>query len=266
MKEEIKKFIQSKWNSGDSERFPGPQPISIEKKHIPFLSEKDYMVCEKTDGVRHFLVCFTDSLNRKICALVNRSFDYVLYPLTVPRDTLLDGELINDNFIVHDAVCIQGEDLRQKTLVERLEKVRLLVKIIIPTKIRVTCKKMIPYKNMSQLVLSDNNDGVIFTPVHEPIRMGTHWTMFKWKPFEKITIDFLVRDGGFYIQADNQLLQIQKTDQKENGIFECYYDGKKWVSIKQRTDKNHPNNKRTFQRTLVNIKENIKFCELVPTR
>jgi mRNA guanylyltransferase len=34
-----------------------------------------------------------------------------------------------------------------------------------------------------------------------------------------------------------------------------------WKPIKVRTDKTHPNNRRTFYRTLVNIKEDIKMSE-----
>lgn len=263
--DDIKKFIQVKWGSNDIERFPGPQPISIEKKHLPLLKRNDYLVCEKTDGTRNFLVCFTDSANRKICALVNRSFDYTLYSLTVPRDTLLDGELIDDKFIVHDAVCIQGEDLRSKPLTERLKKAAALVKVIIPSQIRVICKMMIPFKDIKQLTLGEKTDGVIFTPINEPIRMGTHRTLFKWKPYEKITIDFLLKNGNFCIQHESKLLIVQKQTEHsdKNGIYECSYDGKKWEPIKKRTDKSHPNNKRTYERTLININEDIKFCELV---
>jgi hypothetical protein len=54
------------------------------------------------------------------------------------------------------------------------------------------------------------------------------------------------------------------SEMKDSGIFECFYDGHKWIPLKRRTDKSHPNNKKTFQRTLVNINENIKFCELIP--
>ena len=268
MNNDIKKFIQDKWGSTNIERFPGPQPVSIERKHIPLLSRNRYLVCEKTDGTRKFLVCFTDSENRKICALVNRSFDYELYPLTIPRDTLLDGEFLDDTFIIHDAVCIKGEDLRQKNLIERLEKAHAVTKSILPTtKLRVVCKNMIPYSEMSKLVLDDTKtDGVIFTPIDEPIRMGTHRTLFKWKPREKITVDFLLKNGNFCIQYDLKLVCVQKYPEhcEKTGIYECSYDGDIWEPILQRTDKSHPNNKRTYERTLVNIKENIKFCELVP--
>lgn len=267
MNNDIKRFIKKTWDSADLERFPGPQPVSIEKKHLPLLSKNEYLVCEKTDGIRNFLVCFTDSENRKICALVNRSFDYMLFPLTVPRDTLLDGEYIDGKFIVHDAVCIAGEDLRLKKLTERLDHARSLVKAILPTpKLRVQCKNMIPYSEIKKLVLGEHTDGVIFTPVNEPIRMGTHRTLFKWKPLDRITIDFLVRNGKFCIQHEGKYLSVQDCDEEDDGsIYECSFDGENsvWKSIKKRTDKSHPNNKRTFERTLVNIRENIKFCDLV---
>lgn len=262
--EEFKNFIALKCDSNNPERFPGPQPVSIERKHIPLLSKNEYLVCEKTDGVRHFLACFTTkSENKKICALVNRSFDYELFPLTVPRDTLLDGELLGNVYIIHDAMWIQGRDLRQMSLVDRLAHAKALVKVILPIpKLRVVCKNMIPYKEMCTLKLGEQTDGVIFTPVNEPVRMGTHRTLFKWKPRERITIDFLLRNGNLCIQHESKLLGVQKSSEKEEGIYECSFDGTAWIPILKRTDKSHPNNKRTYERTLVNIQENIQFCEL----
>lgn len=266
MLDEIKFFIKEKCDSTNIERFPGPQPISIEKKHIPLLSKNRYLVCEKTDGVRHFLVCFTDSQNRKICALVNRSFDFTLHPLTVPRNTLLDGELLGDTFIIHDAIIINGEDLREKNLIERLKKAAALVKIIVPCSLKVVCKTMLSYSEMKNLKLGEKTDGVIFTPVDEPVRMGTHRTLFKWKPHDRITIDFYLKNGNFCIQHESKMLVVQKYPEHSDkeGIYECSFDGDIWEPVMKRTDKSHPNNKRTYERTLVNIKENIQFCDLVP--
>jgi hypothetical protein len=266
-KGELKEFVARKCGSNNSERFPGPQPVSIERKHIPLLSKNEYLVCEKTDGVRHFLACFTSgSENKKMCVLVNRSFDYELFPLTVPRDTLLDGELLGNVYIIHDAMWIQGKDLRQMNLTDRLAHAKALVKIILPIpKLRVVCKNMIPFKEMCTLKLGEHTDGVIFTPVNEPVRMGTHRTLFKWKPFERITIDFLLRSGNLCIQHESKLLSVQKcSEESDDGIYECSYDGTRWIPLLKRTDKSHPNNKRTYERTLVNIQENIKFCELAP--
>jgi hypothetical protein len=118
---------------------------------------------------------------------------------------------------------------------------------------------------MNELVLGEHTDGVVFTPVNEPVRMGTHRTLFKWKPFEQITIDFLIRSGKFLIQHEGKMIMVQEdpTFKEEDGIYECFYS-KIWKPLKRRTDKSHPNNKRTYERTLVNIQENIKFCDLAP--
>lgn len=263
MQRDIQEFILRKWNSNNIDRFPGPQPISVERFHLRTLRAKRYFVCEKTDGVRHFLVCFTDSQNRKICALVNRSFQFTLWPLTIPRDTLLDGELIGESFIVHDAVCIQGEDLRKMDLATRLSRAVSLSKIIVPSSLNVSVKPMHDLKEIARINLSENTDGLIFTPVDEEIRMGTHRTMFKWKPREKCTVDFILREGYLCIQNDSRLERIQTGSGTEGAIYECVFDGQMWTPILTRVDKRHPNNKRTLERTLVNIKENILFCELV---
>jgi hypothetical protein len=263
---ELKRFIAVKCNSNNPDRFPGPQPVSIEKKHIPLLSKNEYLVCEKTDGIRHFLACFVNSENKKLCTLVNRSFDHKIFPLTVPRDTLLDGELLGNTYIIHDAMWIQGRDLRKMNLRDRLAHAKALVKVILPIpKLRVVCKDMIPFKDIKQLTLGEHTDGVIFTPVNEPVRMGTHRTLFKWKPLERITVDFLVRNGNFYIQHESKMLVVQRgvPDPEQEGIYECSFDGEKWEPVLKRTDKSHSNNKHTYERTLVNINENIKFCELV---
>jgi hypothetical protein len=126
------------------------------------------------------------------------------------------------------------------------------------------------------------NDGLIFTPIQEPVRMGTHETLFKWKERDKNTIDFLVKerdDGtlGLYIQDRGELVfsnQIPSTrlentpwadTLKNDVIVECQYQWETWprwwMPVNIRTDKHHPNNRRTLYRTMVNIEENIQIQE-----
>lgn len=264
---EIKDFIRSKWGSTDPERFPGPQPVSIERKHFKLLTRNRYLVCEKTDGTRHFLISFMIG-NKKVCALVDRLFSYTLYNgITVPKDTLLDGELLGDTFIVHDAVCIGGKDLKKMNLLERLDAARDMIRKVVPvTHLTIYLKKMVPLSEIRQVRQDYTTDGLIFTPIDEPIRMGTHLTLFKWKPLEKITIDFWVtKQRDFYIQ-DQYICGPMKINQTEC-IAECCYRDGHWELVKIRKDKIHPNNKRTYERTMRNIEENIKikeFCSLVP--
>jgi len=268
LSEKIKNFVGKVWGSSNLDRFPGPQPISIERRHFNYIKSHEYLVCQKTDGVRHILVCFVDpETQTKICALVNRSFQYKLYSLTVHKNTLLDGELIGDTFIVHDAVTINGNDMRSRSLTERLAHVKALCNVIVPGVPRVVCKKMVPLKNIGTIDISDQTlvDGLIFTPVNEPVRMGTHRTMFKWKEMKKNTVDFIQIGGWLCIQNDSRYNRIQKFEEGDEGkIYECVYESEMstWRPIIIRVDKSHPNNLRTFERTKVNISENIIFDEL----
>lgn len=266
--EVVKDFIYGVWQSKDREWFPGPQPISIERRHFKVLTSQPYVVCEKTDGVRHMLVCFEAPDGKKICALVNRAFQVVYTTLTVPRDTVLDGELLGNVFYVYDAVRIKGEDLRARPLTERLDKARAVVKVILKQpKLQVKVKDMIPLKDIASLTLSEHTDGIVFTPVCEPIRLGTHETLFKWKPRKLNTVDFLVQRGkDLYIQERGHLMKVSELHLsqrpfKDGTIIECEYGELGWTPVKERPDKTYPNNRRTFDRTIVNLREDIQLEE-----
>ena len=126
---------------------------------------------------------------------------------------------------------------------------------------------MIPLEKFNELPTEFpyETDGLVFTPVNEPIRTGTHETMFKWKPHDRITIDFLVRGRDLYIQERGQLYKESEMHVPHNfpdgTIVECGYGELGWTPVKARTDKTHPNNRRTYLRTLVNLRENIGYNE-----
>lgn len=272
---EVREFIRRSWGSNDPERFPGPQPVSIERRHFCLLKHQPYLVCEKTDGVRHLLV----STPEGTVALVNRAFNIEPVKIRIPKDTLLDGELVKARngkmlFMVYDAVRVKGEDLMKVPLDQRLEKARSVVKTIIktaqaPFEVRVktmwSLGSLIPNLNSFEY----ETDGLVFTPVNEPIRMGTHETMFKWKPRDRITIDFCLQNGtDLYVQdrgepyKESELhLRNKRLDLPNGTIVECGYGDLGWFVEKIRTDKTHPNNRRTYFRTLVNIRENIQLSE-----
>jgi hypothetical protein len=232
-------------------------------------------VCEKTDGVRHLLVSTPDG----IVALVNRAFNVEPVKIRIPKDTLLDGELVKAKsgkvlFMVYDAVRVKGEDLMRAPLNQRLEKARVIIRGIIKTAnapFEVRVKTMwdlgspIPDLNSFEY----ETDGLVFTPKEEPIRMGTHETMFKWKPRERITIDFCLQNGKELFVQDRgepykeaELHTRNKRPDLANGtIVECGYGDLGWFVEKIRTDKTHANNRRTYFRTLVNIRENILMTE-----
>lgn len=273
----VERFIQDSWGSSDVNRFPGPQPVSIERRHFCLLKRQPYLVCEKTDGVRHLLV----STPEGTVALVNRAFHVEQVKIRIPKDTLLDGELVKAKsgkvlFMVYDAVRVKGEDLMRAPLDQRLEKARAVMKGIIktasaPFEVRVkTMTDLKDFKSFPDLNSFEyETDGLVFTPVQEPIRMGTHETMFKWKPRERITIDFCLQNGKeLFVQDRGEPykeaelhLRNQRPDLANGTIVECGYGNLGWFVEKIRTDKTHANNRRTYFRTLVNLRENILVTE-----
>ncbi|EON64365.1 hypothetical protein W97_03596 [Coniosporium apollinis CBS 100218] len=126
--------------------FPGAQPVSFARKHIEELQQKDYYLCEKTDGIRCLLYA-TDDQGEEIHYLIDRKNDYYFIPpnnvhFPMPGDdtfqrfhksTLLDGELVNDRvgpgpddyrlrYLVFDCIVLDGDILTQKPLDKRLAR------------------------------------------------------------------------------------------------------------------------------------------------
>tara|TARA_B110000285_G_scaffold219240_1_gene269613 strand:- start:1729 stop:2658 length:930 start_codon:yes stop_codon:yes gene_type:complete len=297
-------FIHARW--GSKEYFPGPQPISIEHKHFPILKGGDYMVCEKTDGERHMMVALTYE-GKKKCLFVNRAFAMFEVPINLKKSaydgTILDGELYEGTLMVYDAILVAGESVWNKNLLERLEASKSLMRSIIYMKsdtYRLKCKTFHHMRDFAMFMdeylpkINQKIDGLVFTPVNEPIRIGTHETMFKWKPKEKNTVDFLMKrepsretpgfnagiptwrlyvqeKGKMYFESEIPHNRIEDKPWFEDGaIVECMYvtweEPMWWKPLKRRTDKTHPNNRRTFYRTIVNIKENIQMKEFLDCR
>ncbi len=285
-------FLHTQWGTLNKDGthppiFPGPQPISIERRHFPILKNKKYVVCEKTDGVRHVLVC-TKVDNKKVCVLVNRRLDEKIVKIGVPKSayegTILDGELLDDGrFIVYDVLIASGVVVKDRKFTTRLRAAEAFISGILQLpsdKIRVSLKTFYPIQEIKKFyteympTLTYNTDGLVFTPVDEPVMRGTHETMFKWKPRDMNTIDFQLKKKGeswhMFIQDRGRLIYestIKKNESwmEEDMIVECKYmvdcDNPWWNPIGIRTDKTYPNNRRTFYRTIQNIRENIQWQE-----
>ena len=298
----VVKFIHTTWGSKDY--FPGPQPISIEYKHFPILKRGNYTVCEKTDGERHMMVALMFE-GKKKCLFVNRAFKMFEVPLNLKKDvydgTILDGELYENTLMIYDAVIVSGKMVWNSNLLDRLGYAKFgVVQPIIymkSDKWRLQLKEFHHMKDFQQFMdeylptVKQEVDGLVFTPIDDPIRIGTHETMFKLKPQMKNTVDFLMKreptreTPGYkpgpltwrlYIQEKGKLFfeseipSGKMEDQpwfEEGAIVECMYMGWDepmwWKPLKRRYDKTHPNNRRTFYRTIVNIKENIKMKEFL---
>jgi len=90
-------------------KFPGAQPVSFQAAHADFIQQTQTLVCEKTDGVRFFLI-ETDShhfflVDRNYAIrhiYVYNSEQYLAQPTGSPLPPMrailnfYDGELVRD--------------------------------------------------------------------------------------------------------------------------------------------------------------------------
>ena len=205
--------------------------------------------------------------------------------------------------MIYDSVLVNGVLVAHQNLDERLAAAEEMMKFIIYMKFDKHRLKMKTFHMMKDFevfmdeylpTVQQKIDGLVFTPVYEPIRLGTHETMFKWKPLEKNTVDFLMKREPtretpgckpgplawrFYVQEKGKLFfeseipQNRISDEpwfEDGAIVECRYitweSPMWWKPLKRRRDKTHPNNRRTFYRTIVNIKEDIQMKEFLDCR
>lgn len=296
-------YIHHVWGSRDY--FPGPQPVSIERRHFQILKSGNYVVCEKTDGERHMLVAIMFE-GKKKCVLVNRSFKMVEVPINLKKSafegTILDGELYENTLMIYDAVRVAGKSVWNANLHARMDAVKALLKGLISMKsdpYKLKCKRFHAMEDFKSFMcdylptVTQNQDGLVFTPVDEPIRLGTHERLFKWKPVHLNTVDFQLKwepsreNPGFkrgrstwrlYVQEKGKLYyeseipegKFDRSWMEEDAIVECEYvtweQPHWWRPIKRRHDKDYPNNRRTFYRTIFNLKEAIQMEEFLDCR
>ncbi|CAI6334496.1 unnamed protein product [Periconia digitata] len=130
----------------DNIRFPGAQPVSFARKHLAEIQQREYFLCEKTDGIRCLLyLTFIDRghVIEPLTILIDRKNNYyeTEVPLRFPYHasiqnpeqflygTVLDGELVNDItpdggrqliFYIFDCLAVDNTNMTAKTLDKRI--------------------------------------------------------------------------------------------------------------------------------------------------
>ncbi|GIX60679.1 mRNA capping enzyme [Babesia caballi] len=207
--------------------FPGAQPVSLTRSDLPLLFRSDYVVCEKTDGVRALLLAASGALY-----LIGRNEEVHRVDMRLPlrgnaaesqQLTLLDGEIVLDTvevngeevqqprFMCYDGVYVQRRSLRELNFLERLSIV--YTDVILPYEKSQRMAAANPAKQQPPLGiylkdffdishilhieefaqrLPHISDGLIFTPVRLPYTPGTCPKLLKWKPPHLNTVDFSV--------------------------------------------------------------------------
>lgn len=205
--------------------FAAPQPVTLERKNVakPDLGVvsilEDYTVTEKADGERCLLFVNSDGRCYLIDSRLNMRFTGTKLNNLV--NTLLDGEFITSDILgnrtsvygVFDIYYHNAEDVRSLPLIGgRYDKLKEIEKRFTSRfeedsgSIRLFVKKFLHgasiFENAKKVLDQSSSlpykiDGLIFTPAKlgVPNTYGTWDKVFKYKPPEENTIDFLVKFG-----------------------------------------------------------------------
>lgn len=267
---------------GNNKIFPGAQPTSIELKDLETIKTEGYICCPKLDGERYFLVI------RKIgTILVNRNMEMFMIkiswnPYIVEKGAILDGELIDKHFVIHDAIEVLGKNVKVRNFDQRLTSIKSAVQMFQGGDIHISLKGFFNIENIGSMVdwMEENkipNDGIVFYPIKGGIGYKSQSNFFKWKPPGYHTIDFLVRKNGRMIElitwasSREQIFKkvpfgniVKLENFKPDGcIIEFNVRDDDFIPIKVRTDKPRGNNMYTVRKTILNAKENIKVEDLI---
>lgn len=259
--------------------FPAPQPVSIERKDLNKLV--DYMCCHKLDGERFLLWTIKEPVtNDNLTFLIDRNFKFYkvfqkFSESAYSKESLFDGELVDDVFVIHDTIILEGNNLLNKDFVTRYNNCfNFLNKGWTPIAIKSFSIRLKKFYNMKGLKflfneMPENCDGVVFYPIHEGVGCRTQFSLLKWK--EHHTMDFKIRTSGDKTELltwDHGSIVIYKTidklvDYPDDSIVEFEYMNCEFKPIKHRIDKSHGNSLFTIEKTMLNIKENITKEELI---
>ncbi|OJA18766.1 hypothetical protein AZE42_01650 [Rhizopogon vesiculosus] len=213
----------------EHERFPGSQPISFALQHLQQLEQRDYWVCEKSDGIRVLFFLQTDlKSNTQAVYLIDRHNDYYEVPgFWFPhyekreeplKDTIVDGELVIDvdpvtnngtlRFLTFDCLVVDAQNVMSRTLDKRYGRLnewfyrpfslmmQQFPQMAAGRAFDIKVKKISFSYGVEEVfqtvipALHHGNDGLIYTCVETQYTPGTDPNILKWKPPSENSIDF----------------------------------------------------------------------------
>ncbi|QPG74700.1 hypothetical protein FOA43_002033 [Brettanomyces nanus] len=227
LKTKVSQILHTRFN-----QFPGSQPVSFTRDHLYHnLMERDYLTCEKSDGLRVLMfVLINQDTGEEGTFVINRENDYYMVPgFHFPRSshnfdashngTIVDGELVyskNPNtgvrevrYLIFDCLAMDMVSVMHKNLWKRLyhaqhefHKPYMELRKAFPE----ACSHFpfkLDFKNMTQPFKIDKifremknltyvSDGLVLTCCDSPYAPGTDNLLLKWKPSEENTIDFKI--------------------------------------------------------------------------
>jgi hypothetical protein len=228
----------------------------------------NYAITYKADGERNFLYV---SENGEVY-LLNNNFTIRKTGIAIKEwsGSLIEGEYLYDKrlFLAYDMLFSKGIDIRGNNLrkskkdVEKTGRIETLVdfikninKIKGDTILTIILKPYEYQNNGNRLFLNikklwDNRnnlewqtDGLIFVPIYEryPDRNMSWKSLFKWKPREYNSIDFLIKDIGVFKTKIIKKIPIQYKEFKLKvtggvNIYNNKKNGKNWEKLSKPVD------------------------------
>ena len=243
-------------------------PITLEKTSVRTLWTRDYLVTEKTDGMRYILFVYRDQLFRADRLGNTQLVPGITYRLRDRRDeVVLDAEYIKDNdgqerYYIFDALKLQGDYIYKNPLDVRLRKIGTFLR---STRWgdRFQVKPMWSMARLDYVLgvylpkAPHLSDGLIFTPKRQGYQ--GRFKTYKWKPPTLNSIDFKVNlDNQLCVRGGQPKEEIDPNEVQRfrwrHGIpshvefvGECVFKNGRWKLIRLRRDKDDGNALRTYQ-------------------
>lgn len=193
--------------------FCGALPVSLMRKDLDMLRTMEYLVAEKSDGLRHLMLLFRHN-DQSFAVFIDRgnrcygtAYKFSSH-LREGLGTLLDGELVWERntgmrYYVHDIVCVCGKtDVAFEKYTERMYHVRELLRwhIFPPDNdllntITFIPKQVFPLSELPHVVdkvipnLRHRSDGLILTCNTLPHQGKKNTLLFKYKLPKDHTLD-----------------------------------------------------------------------------
>ena len=291
---------------------PIPNPVSISRSTLFQMNADEYVVSEKTDGIRYSLILLKDSLGSPTAIMMDRSKRK--YEIRVCADhsffeygSLFDGELAWEReegterlvYWVFDAIQIKGESVRDLGYIERFERLHSIFydpgnypllspelaeqragefalyggKILALNNPDFICfcpKPSYHIKNIESLwysikTLNHRNDGLVFTPIHDPIRTGTHWRQFKWKYENSLDFQLRCKRRVPLMGSASSNNSICSEDVFNDWMFGLYYVSADYTvpTTKLQEEKQKDFTKLASEATMLNACQGVDYAERI---
>lgn len=175
----------------------------IELNKATYLSElhqkiTNHLITDKIDGKRTILYLSNDR---------SYAVNDILTELDIKMKdtTILDTEMYEDNYYIFDVMVYNGKSLIDQPFEERLkyfEKFNDMSRIKTKTFIKLTTNYKEQIREFKKEKKAYKVDGIILTPVDGKYN---DMVVYKYKPPEQLTIDFLIKRCPAKLQEENKL-------------------------------------------------------------